>query len=105
MIARGLLRSLVAVLLVLTQHASAQQQPAAPAAQQPAPAGPAAADTVPLVFGEVLDVRVVNVEVVVTDKQGERVRGLGSKDFRLEVDGKEVPIDYFSEIVGGDVIT
>jgi VWFA-related protein len=60
---------------------------------------------VPLVFGEVLDVRVVNVEVVVTDQQGERVRGLDAKDLRLKVDGNEVPIDYFSEIVGGEVIT
>ena len=58
----------------------------------------------PLVFGEVLDVRVVNVEVVVTDKDGERVRGLGAKDFRLKVDGQEVPIDFFSEILGGSVV-
>ena len=62
-------------------------------------------EAVPLVFGEVLDVRVVNVEVVVTDKDGERVRGLDAKDFRLKVDGKEVPIDYFSEILGGEVVT
>jgi VWFA-related protein len=75
------------------------------AQQQPSPAQPPTDEAVPLVFGEVLDVRVVNVEVVVTDKDGERVRGLDAKDFRLKVDGKEVPIDYFSEIVGGEVVT
>ncbi|HVR29840.1 MAG TPA: VWA domain-containing protein [Thermoanaerobaculia bacterium] len=80
---------------------------AAPAAAQepPPPGGPAPSDAVPLVFGEVLDVRVVNVEVVVTDRDGERVRGLDAGQFRLKVDGEEVPIDYFSEIVGGEVVT
>ena len=55
----------------------------------------------PGVFGEVLDVRVVNLEVVVTDRQGIPVRGLRPVDFILKVDGDEVPIDYFSEIRGG----
>ncbi|MDX1382572.1 MAG: VWA domain-containing protein [Thermoanaerobaculia bacterium] len=66
---------------------------------------PAAAqeDAIPLVFQEVLDVRVVNVEVVVTDSAGNRVRGLEATDFRLLVDGEEMPIDYFSEVVGGQV--
>lgn len=52
-------------------------------------------------FSEVLDVRVVNLEVVVTDRAGTRVGGLGREDFRLFVDGKPVPIDYFTEISGG----
>lgn len=51
-------------------------------------------------FAEVIDVRVVNVEVVVTEK-GDRVRGLGPGDFLLKVDGKEVPIEYFTEVEGG----
>jgi VWFA-related protein len=58
----------------------------------------------PVVFQEVLDVRVVNVEVVVTDRQGVRVQDLGVDDFRLLVDGEEVAIDYFSEILGGQVV-
>ena len=53
------------------------------------------------VFEEAIDVRVVNVEVVVTDADGKRVRGLGPADFRLLVDGREVPLDYFSEIADG----
>jgi VWFA-related protein len=55
-------------------------------------------------FGERIDVRVVNVEVVVTDKSGNRVAGLPPSDFRLKVDGKEVPIEFFSEVRGGDAI-
>ena len=53
------------------------------------------------VFGERIEVRVVNLEVVVTDRDGNRVSGLGLDDFRLRVDGKEVPIGFFSEISEG----
>lgn len=51
-------------------------------------------------FGGSVEVRVVNVEVVVTDARGERVRGLSAGDLELKVDGKEVPIEYFSEVGG-----
>ena len=71
------------------------------AALSPAPAAAQNASTG--VFGEALDVRVVNVEVVVTDKKGTRVDGLRPEDFTLEVDGQVVPIDYFAEVVGGRV--
>jgi VWFA-related protein len=53
------------------------------------------------IFGETIDVRVINVEVVVTDKDGNPVLGLGPEDFRLTVDGEPVAIDYFTEIRGG----
>ncbi|HYG65422.1 MAG TPA: VWA domain-containing protein [Thermoanaerobaculia bacterium] len=56
-------------------------------------------------FGEEIDVRVVNVEAVVTDRQGNRVPGLQPGDFRLLVDGKEVPIEYFTEVRGGQAVT
>lgn len=59
----------------------------------------------PQVFGESIDVRVVNVEAVVMDGKGERVRGLGAGDFRLLVDGKEVPIEYFAEVAEGAAAT
>jgi len=54
-------------------------------------------------FGEVIDVRVVNLEVVVTEK-GERVTGLGPDDFVLTVDGREVPIEYFTEVLYGTAV-
>ncbi|HVS15104.1 MAG TPA: VWA domain-containing protein [Thermoanaerobaculia bacterium] len=67
------------------------------AGQQQSPA-----EDVPDIFGEVIDVRVVNIEVVVTDRSGVRVRGLKPEDFELIVDGREVPIQYFTEVHGGE---
>jgi VWFA-related protein len=55
-------------------------------------------------FGETIEVRVVNVEAVVTDKKGNRVPDLKPEDFRLKVDGKPVKIDYFNEVRGGQAI-
>ncbi len=61
-------------------------------------------DDVAAAFSEAIDVRVVNVEVVVTDRQGHRVHGLTAADFELLVDGQPVPIDYFSEIREGRAV-
>jgi VWFA-related protein len=71
------------------------------AAQEPAPAG---ASVESMEVGESIDVRVVNVEAVVTDRGGQRIKGLNPTDFRLLVDGKDVPIDYFTEIRGGTAV-
>jgi VWFA-related protein len=87
------------------------QPPATPAAAAPAPrrsAPPAAQASqappgTPL-FGEQIDVRVVNVEAVVTDKSGNRVPNLPPGDFVLKVDGKPIKIEYFSEVRGGQTI-
>jgi VWFA-related protein len=59
--------------------------------------GPTAAPVV----GDAIDVRVVNVEVVVTDRRGNRVTGLKPGDFRLKVDGKAIPVEYFTEVRDG----
>jgi VWFA-related protein len=67
-------------------------------AQEPPPA-PAASS-----FGASVDVRVVNVEAVITDAKGKRVRGLSAGDLKLEVDGREVPIEYFAEIAEGQSV-
>lgn len=71
-------------------------------AQEPA-STPSTAPTTPppRLFGETVEVRVINLEVVVTDRDGLVVTGLGAEDFRLVVDGKEVPVRYFSEVRGG----
>lgn len=75
-------------------------------------AAPLAASVAPTVdsklpssFGESIDVRVVNVEAVVTDRRGHRVQGLSAADFRLLVDGREVPVGYFTEVVEGEMAT
>ena len=72
--------------LAVTFSAAAQQTPGAGA---------------PPVFGEEVDVRVVNLEVVVTDRDGNRVPNLAPGDFHLRVDGKDVPIEYFTEVREG----
>ena len=43
--------------------------------------------------------RVVNVDVVVLDRDGNPVTGLTQDDFRLWSDGKEVDVDYFQPYV------
>jgi VWFA-related protein len=62
---------------------------------------PLAAQELPGLFSEVLDVRVINVEVIVTDGKGTPITGLAPDDFRLFVDDEEVAVDYFTEVRGG----
>ena len=58
-----------------------------------------------LVFGEEVEVRVVNLEVVVESRSGDRVRGLSRDDFRIVVDGEEVGVQYFSEVADRRAVT
>ena len=60
----------------------------APAQEPP----PAATDD----FSERVDVEVVNVDVVVSDRAGKRILDLGRDDFELLVDGRAVQIEYFA---------
>ena len=55
-------------------------------------------------FDEIIDVRVVNLEVVVTDRQGNRVTDLNPSDFRLKIDKQEVPIAFFTEVREGQAV-
>ncbi|MEA2694212.1 MAG: hypothetical protein QOJ16_3599 [Acidobacteriota bacterium] len=72
-------------------------QPGAAPSQPPAnPPERAAAE-----FGERIDVRAVDVEVVVVDAKGQRVHGLKAEDFKLLVDGQEERVDYFAEVAEG----
>jgi VWFA-related protein len=48
-------------------------------------------------FGDVLDVRLVNVEVWVTDSKGNPVRGLGAADFKILEDDHPMVITHFAE--------
>jgi VWFA-related protein len=85
---------------LLSLSLTAQSAPGAPSSGQPATGG----EPPPPLFGEQIEVRVVNIEVVVTDKKGDRVPDLQPKDFRLKVDGKVVPIEFFTEVRGGQAI-
>jgi VWFA-related protein len=82
--------SVVTMSLCLSFSLRAQEAPRAP--QEP-------------VFGETIDVRVVNVEAVITNHAGKRVRGLKAGDFRLLVDGREVPVEYFAEVEEGGAVS
>ena len=62
------------------------------------PAAAQRAETGAPAFGETVDVQLVNVEVWVTDRQGEPVTGLGIGDFEVREDGKVVEISNFAEI-------
>ncbi|HEV8580820.1 MAG TPA: VWA domain-containing protein [Thermoanaerobaculia bacterium] len=52
-------------------------------------------------FKEVVEINVVNVDVRVTDSQGNPVSGLSKRDFELFEDGKRVDISNFDEVTGG----
>ena len=58
------------------------------------------AQTLPPV-SEVIEVRVIDVDVVVTDEDGQPVRNLTREDFELFENGKKVDITYFSRTAGG----
>jgi VWFA-related protein len=49
-------------------------------------------------FGETVEVRRATIDVVVTAKNGEHVKGLRVGDFELLVDGKPQPITSFEEV-------
>lgn len=75
-----------------------------PIPAQEDPGGPGGPEGVAGGFGETVDVVVVSVEAVVTDRAGDRVTGLGRDDFRLLVDGRETPVEYFSEVRDGQEV-
>jgi len=87
----------------MTSRRLARFAPIAVAALVLAPPGRGQEPQLP-VFGETLEVRVVNLEVVVTDRDGLPVTGLAPSDFRLSVDGQALPIRYFTEVRGGDAV-
>ena len=51
-------------------------------------------------FGETIEVSLVNVDVIVTDRAGNHVRGLTAADFELYENGKLQPITNFAEYRG-----
>ena len=47
--------------------------------------------------GETIEVSIVNIDTVVTDKHGHRVRGLGKDDFEIYENGVRQPVTNFAE--------
>ncbi|HYH06685.1 MAG TPA: VWA domain-containing protein [Thermoanaerobaculia bacterium] len=50
-------------------------------------------------LGETIEISIINVDVVVTDAKGNRVRGLTKDDFEIYEDGKLQPVTNFAEYV------
>jgi VWFA-related protein len=51
-------------------------------------------------LGETIEVAIVNIDVVVTDKDGKRVHALTSDDFEIYENGKAQPLSHFAEYRG-----
>lgn len=62
---------------------------------------PGGAQTARRTYTDTLEVRVLNLEVVVSDRDGQRAPGLTKADFTLYVDDEPVPIEYFTEVRDG----
>ncbi len=73
----------MAALWLVSACSLAQQEPASPAADPQATLS--------------VSVKVVALDAVVHDRQGQLAGGLGKDAFRLRVDGKAVPIRYFNQ--------
>src|SRR5260221_7268222 len=54
-------------------------------------------------FREAVEVRVMDLDVVVTDSRGRPVPDLARQDFSVKVDGQPVAIDYFARVEEGAV--
>ena len=79
------MKAIVSILLaVLTAAAAAQEQ------------------GIPT-FREAVEVRVMDLDVVVTDSRGRHVPDLTQQEFSVKVDGKPVPIDYFARVEEGAI--
>ena len=80
--------SLAALFLLFAANGAAQAQ------REPASEPPST-------FGETIDVRVVNVDVWVTDRDGNPVTGLTAADFEVREDGRPVELSNFFEFTDG----
>jgi VWFA-related protein len=54
-------------------------------------------------FREEVEVRVMDLDVVVTDRSGRPVKDLRREDFTVLLSGKPVPIDYFARVDEGAI--
>jgi VWFA-related protein len=64
---------------------------------------PARGQQPPPTFTEEVEVRVMDIDVVVTGRDGRPVTDLKREDFTIRIDGKPVPIDYFARVDEGTI--
>jgi len=104
---KSLLTVLLALFVLSALPAAAQDLPemvpvGAEDKEQAAPGTGQTAPSDPLLF-ETIEVRVIELEVFVTDKDDKAVTGLTRDDFELIHDGKETTITNFYAVEGGQV--
>src|SRR3954454_6165926 len=54
---------------------------------------------------ETLDIRVINLDVVVTDRKGNPVHGLKKSDFEIIENGMAKPLSNFYEVAGNKAVS
>jgi hypothetical protein len=86
---------LLTIAAVLSLPLAAQQPPAVPPPAAPAELQPG---ETPRIL-ETVDVRVINVDVVVTDRKGNPITGLTKDDFIVLENGRPQNITNFYEVV------
>ena len=84
------MRSKAPAIALLLATAVALGQEAAPAPQVP-------------VFSERVEVRVLDLDVDVTDSKGQPVTDLKREDFTVKIGGKPMTIDYFARVADGTI--
>lgn len=57
----------------------------------------------PMPFQESVEVRVMDLDVAVTDSRGRPIPDLAREDFTVRVDGRVVPIDFFARVDEGTI--
>ncbi len=93
---RSALSLALAATLLVPFFALAQEQPQQPPQQQPQ--DQAQAPEVPRLV-ETVDVRVINIDVVVTDKKGKAITGLTRDDFVIYENGRPQKVSNFYEVM------
>lgn len=63
----------------------------------------ASAQERPPTFTEEVEVRVMDLDVIVTDRSGRPIPDLKREDFTVRLGGKTVPIDYFARVDEGTI--
>jgi VWFA-related protein len=91
--------SLIAVVVLAALAAQAQSTPATAPQSNVAPAAVAQQPAELPKLVESIDVRVINVDVVVTDRKGNPIKGLTKDDFELYENGRVKPVSNFYEVV------
>lgn len=80
------MRKAVGVLFALSVHPLVAQAPPAPKAPDP-------------FFSETIEVRIINVDAIVTTRDGKPVRGLTREDFEILENGQPQAITNFTEMI------